>query len=130
MRVTTGTEYSRPWRIQLACVRQREYAGIVRAELMLLPQRGHERGEAFVQPQVRPVLAGDQIAEPLVRQLVRKQPVGLLQALARQHRILQVARGQRGSADVFHPAYHELVHHGLVVLVPRDNHAQPVGKIV
>ena len=36
-------------------------------------------GEAFVQPQVRPIFARDQIAEPLVRQLMRDQALAVVQ---------------------------------------------------
>ena len=96
---------------------------------MLVPERRLNVANPSLSQSVRPVLARDQVAEPLVRQFVREQPVGLLHALARQYRILQVARGQRGSADVFHAAHHELIHHGLVVLVPRIQNAQAVGKV-
>ena len=54
--------------------------GVVRAVLVLFPKRGHEGGESFVEPEIRPILAGDQIAEPLVAHFVGDQAVGAFQA--------------------------------------------------
>ena len=70
--------------------------GVVRAVLVLLPELRHKCGESFVQPEVGPVLARHQIAEPLVPHLVRDQPVGAFQALARQKRD---AAGRASSAS-------------------------------
>ena len=39
------------------------------------PDGFEKRGEAFVQPDVAPVFAGDEIAEPLVGEFVRDQVV-------------------------------------------------------
>ena len=43
--------------------------GVAAARVLLVGGR-HERREAFVQPEVRPLAVGDEIAPPLVRQLV------------------------------------------------------------
>ncbi len=102
--------------------------GVVRAVLVLFPKRGHEGGKSFVEPKIRPILAGDQIAEPLMAHFVGDQAVGAFQAFARQGRMEQAARGERGGADVFHSAERELVHGRLIVLIPGIGHAQPVGE--
>ena len=44
--------------------------GVVWAILMLFPKRRHEGGESFVEPKIRPILAGGQIAEPLMAHFV------------------------------------------------------------
>ena len=49
----------------------------VLALILLGEESGEVGGEAFVEPDVRPVLAGQVVAEPLVRQLVRNQAVGV-----------------------------------------------------
>ena len=41
----------------------------------------------------------------------------------------QAARRQRRGADVFHSAFHELVHHRLIVFGPGVGHAEAIGKI-
>src|SRR6185436_12842692 len=43
---------------------------LVLAELLLAPHVLHERGEALVQPALRPVATRDVVTEPLVRELV------------------------------------------------------------
>ena len=47
-----------------------------RPSIVLRGQQREIGGEAFAQPGVVPVLLGDRIAEPLVRDLVRHQPEG------------------------------------------------------
>ena len=44
---------------------------------MLGEKSGEVGGEPLVEPDVRPVLAGQEVAEPLVGQLVRDQAVGV-----------------------------------------------------
>ena len=44
---------------------------------MLGEERVEVRGEPLVEPEVGPVVAGQEVAEPLVRQLVRHQAVGV-----------------------------------------------------
>ncbi len=102
--------------------------GIVGAILVLFPQCGHEGGEPFVEPQVRPILAGDQIAEPLMAHLMRDQPVSAFQALAGELRVQQATSGKRGRAHVFHSADSELIDGGLVIFIPGVREAQAFGK--
>ena len=45
--------------------------GIIRAVVLLDPVVLEESGEAFVEPEIGPILARDQIAEPLMSQFVR-----------------------------------------------------------
>src|SRR6266849_9302334 len=49
--------------------------GLILAEVRFVPYHFQKRCEAFVEPDVAPILAGDEIAEPLVTQLVRDQVV-------------------------------------------------------
>ena len=85
------------------------------AVLVLEPEVGEEGGEALVQPDVRPGARGQQVAPPLVGQLVGHQafaaPVG--------GGVFGVQRigEERGGADVLHPAPEELFHRGLGVLL-------------
>src|SRR5690242_17465446 len=58
---------------------------VIGAVLMLLPKRSHKRGETFVEPQIRPVLGGYQIAEPLMTHLMRDQTISAFQAFVCQH---------------------------------------------
>ena len=64
---------------------------------------------------MRPVLAGQVIAEPLVRQLVRHQAVGI--ALESGDLVDEHAVGHRRRRDVFHSAGDEVGHAYLGVLV-------------
>ena len=50
--------------------------GLVCAIVLLGPVMLEISSKAFVQPQVRPILCGYQVAEPLVRQLVRLHQIG------------------------------------------------------
>src|SRR5438445_12162856 len=49
--------------------------GLVLAEMRLGPNGLQERGEALIEPDVAPIFAGDEIAEPLVAESVRDQVV-------------------------------------------------------
>ena len=73
-----------------------------------------------------PVLAGDEVAEPLVRQLVSHQPL----AAADVFRLIAEQRGgvERGLTGVFHAAPVEVLHANLVVLRPRIRHADFLFK--
>src|SRR6185436_15445927 len=56
--------------------RQRHLAVVgLAAPAFLLPGRGHERREAFVEPEVGPAAAGEEVAPPLMRELVGDRPV-------------------------------------------------------
>ena len=56
---------------------------------MLGEERVKVGGKALVEPDVRPILAGQEIAEPLMRELVRDQAVGV--ALERGDLVVQGA---------------------------------------
>ena len=84
------------------------------------------RGKSLVEPDMAPVLAGDEVAEPLVRQLVSHQPL----AAADVFRLIAEQRGgvERGLTGVFHAAPVEVLHANLVVLRPRIRHADFLFK--
>ena len=75
----------------------------VLAAVVLGEERVEVGGEALVEPEVRPVLAGQEVAEPLVRQLVRtrgrrsRAPGSAISSCS-------AAVGHRGGRDVLHPA--------------------------
>src|SRR6266480_3060127 len=48
---------------------------LILAEARFGPYRFQERGEAFVEPDIAPILAGDKIAEPLVTALFQRRVV-------------------------------------------------------
>ena len=90
---------------------------LVLAQVVLGEEGVEVGGEPFVEPDVRPVLAGEQVAKPLVGQLVSDQAVlvpfqGL--DLVEQGRV-----GHRGGRSVFH-ASAELGKTDLGVLADRD----------
>ena len=78
-------------------------------------------GESLVEPELAPVLAGDEVAEPLVRQLMRHQSLtaaDVFRLTAEQRRGVE-----RADAGVLHTAPVEVLHGHLVVLGPRIRHA-------
>ena len=85
-------------------------------------------GESLVEPELAPVLAGDEVAEPLVCQLVSHQSL----AAADVFRLAAEKRGgvERGLAGVFHTAPVEVLHGDLIVLGPRVGHADFLLKIL
>ena len=89
----------------------------VTAQSVLCPQRFAVRGKAFVEPQVRPVFARDEIAPPLMSQFVSDQPVG--SAVDDGAFVVQSSVVKRRRAGVLHPAERELLDDDLRVLVPR-----------
>src|ERR1700691_6455651 len=50
---------------------------LVGPEILLAPQRLEVSREALVEPRVRPIAAGQQVAPPLMRELVRDQRIAL-----------------------------------------------------
>src|SRR5271156_1645897 len=66
---------------------------LVGAEIFLAPQRLEVRCEALVEPRMRPVAAGQQVAPPLMRQLVRDQRIAL--EIEMRARVMQSAVGLR-----------------------------------
>ena len=112
------------------CVRRREDALRLFPHLeqhriapvaLLLVERGVVRRKAFVQPQVRPVAARHQIAEPLVRRLVRVEPVQRAELLGVI--LKKQARRLKRAARVLHSARGEIEAIHLVVFVPCKGHA-------
>ena len=85
-------------------------------------------GESLVEPKLAPVLAGDEVAEPLVRQFVRHQPLAapdVFRLAAEQGRGVECA-----DAGVLHASPVEILHGDLVVLGPRIRHADFRLKIL
>ena len=98
----------------------------VRSVLMPFVQRVVIRREAFVQPQVRPILAGDQIAKPLVGYFVRNQALAAAQRLGFNR--MERAVVQYRQRCVFHSAPTEIIHADLIILCPRVRHADLAFK--
>ena len=92
---------------------------------MFIPQRFEVAGEAFVEPQVRPVAAGDEVAEPLVGKLVSDQAVGA--AIKPGVLIKQRCFAEGRRAGVLH-ATAEIVAADLGVLLPRVLHSKLVRE--
>ena len=79
------------------------------------------RGETFVEPDVAPILARDEVAEPLVRHLVRNQAFAVANVLrcVGKKRVV----GQRRATGVLHAAGHKIIHANLIILRPGIRHA-------
>ena len=94
--------------------------------MMLDVEQIVEAREALVQPEMAPVLAGEQIAEPLVREFVRDEALAATEIFkrGRKHRVVV----QRGERNVFHAAPVKILDANLVVLVPRIRHANLLLK--
>ena len=84
---------------------------LIVAEIGLAPDAFEEGREALVEPRVRPIAAGDQIAEPLVREFVRDERIareiemgdGVVQrpvCLRGGRRILHAAEDEVGNGDL------------------------------
>ena len=108
----------------------------VSAVALFHPQRGSVGGPTFVQPNVRPASARDQITGPLMAQLMTNESVKVL-LIARgciQHR----RRLHGGGAGVLHAARTEIANHQLVVPRPRillakdalKQHHHPIGALI
>jgi hypothetical protein len=66
-----------------------------------------EGREALVEPRVRPVAAGHEVAEPLVRELVGDEVVG--GGVEGGARVDEAALGERAGGGVLHAAEGEVV---------------------
>src|SRR5712671_3475003 len=75
---------------------------LVGAEILLAPERLEVSCEALVQPCVRPVAAGQQVAPPLMREFVRDQRIAF--EIQMRTRVVQRIRGLRCGGSIFHPA--------------------------
>ena len=94
-------------------VRQQLHVRLVAPFGVFAPDVLEVGGETLVQPGLGPLPAGEQIAPPLVGQLVRDQPIDVVvqgRALVQQHLI-----GQGGGAGVLHAAEDEIGHGDLAV---------------
>ena len=86
---------------------------LVVSEVRFAEHRLEVRGEAFVEPCVRPIAAREQIAEPLMRQLVRNERIA--REIQVRAFVVQRAFGLRGRRGVFHAAEDEVRHGDLRV---------------
>src|SRR5437867_9723133 len=90
---------------------------LVPAQVVLFVKIGKEGGEAFIQPNVPPVLASDEVAKPLVRKLVSNEACRI-DIKARPLVVERVLR-QGSCRGVFHSTVAEVENTDLVVLRPR-----------
>ncbi len=102
--------------------------GLVAPLGVLAPDVLEVGGEPFVQPGLGPFPAGEQIAPPLVRQLVRDEAVDVV--IERGPLVEERQIGQRGGAGVLHPAEDELGHGDLAVARVRVGQADLLGEVV
>jgi len=99
---------------------------LIPPQILLGPQCGEIGGEAFIEPQFAPILAGDDVAPPLMRELVGDQVVaGNVQV---RLVVVQRAEIERGGRGVFHPSPGILVDADLRVLRPWVAVADLAGK--
>ena len=73
--------------------------------------------EAFIEPEVAPVLAGYQITKPLMRQFVGNQTLAGAKIFCVSCE--QGAIGKRCQTGVFHASGHKIIHTNLIVFIPR-----------
>jgi hypothetical protein len=93
-----------------------------------LPERGHVVGEALVKPDLVPAPAGEEVAEPLVGELIGHQPfTGEVGVLAGR---VEGPLGHGGGGDVLHAAPHVVVDRGLGVLGERVGLAGDGGEVL
>ena len=82
------------------------------------PDGFEESGEAFVEPDVGPVFAGDEVAEPLMGEFVGNEVVGVGGIFGDELGIAKGVSGVGGGAGIFHAAGDEVVDHDLRVFFP------------
>ena len=102
--------------------------GLVAALGVLAPDVLEVGREPFVQPGLGPLAAGEQVAPPLVGELVRHQAVDVVierGALVEQHQV-----GQRRRGGVLHAAEDELGDRDLAVARVGVRHADALGEEV
>src|SRR5204862_2339081 len=93
--------------------------GLVLAEMRLGPNGLQESGEALIQPNVAPIFAGDEIAVPLVAELVRDQVVLAGEIFGSELAMYEGRTGIGGSAGIFHATGDKIIDHDLRILFPR-----------
>ncbi len=89
---------------------------LVGAVLLLVPERLEVGGEPLVEPDVRPVAAREEVAPPLMGELVRDEAVRVVVEVCAL--VVERPLVQRGGGDVLHAAPAELLDRALRVLVP------------
>src|SRR6185437_13850665 len=87
----------------------------MRARIVLDPNSLHESSEAFVQPSMRPIAAGQKISEPLVRKLVRDKSIA--REIQMRSLVVKSEIGLSRSGSVFHPAENEILNCDLTVFL-------------
>ncbi len=98
--------------------------GLILAEVRFRPHRFQEGGKAFVEPDVAPVFAGNEIAEPLVAEFVRDQVVFAGEIFRSEFGMNQGIARVGGGARILHAASDEIIHHDLRVFFPGIIHAE------
>jgi hypothetical protein len=109
-------------------VAQQLHVGLVATAGVLAPHVFKVGGEAFIQPGLGPFAAGEQIAPPLVGQLVAHQ--GLDIVVEGRALVEHGLGGERGGGGVLHAAEDEVVHKDLAVAAVRVGDANPPGEEV
>ena len=99
----------------------------VATEVLLAPDVLEEGGEAFVEPALVPGAARDEIAEPLVRELVGDEIVG--RDVDRGPLVEQDVLVHRRRGRVLHPTEDEVGHDDLRVPAPRVRHAGDLAEV-
>ncbi len=102
--------------------------GLIFAEVRFRPHCFQERGKSFIEPDVAPVFAGDEIAEPLVAELVRDQVVFAGEVLQSEFGMNEGFAGVGGGARILHAAGDEIIHHDLRVFFPGIVHAECLAE--
>ena len=92
--------------------------GLVLAEMRLGPNGLQESGEALIQPDVAPIFAGDEIAEPLVAEFVRDQVVLAGEIFGSELGMNEGRAGIGRGAGIFHAARDEIIDHDLRIFFP------------
>src|SRR5260370_24568625 len=91
---------------------------LVLREMRFDPDVFHESRETFIELDVASVFARDQVAEPLVAELMRDQRVLAGCEFGREPGMLEGAARVSGSAGILHAAGDEIINHGLRVFFP------------
>ena len=102
-----------------------EHGGL--AVFVAVVEVGVVGGEAFVEPEMAPVFAGDVIAEPLMGQFVGDEFLAgtdVLGVLGKEG-----ASVEDGEGGVFHTAGGEVVHDDLVILIPGAGRLRGIRKL-
>src|SRR5213080_3285713 len=86
--------------------------------MRLGPNGLQESGEALIQPDVAPIFAGNEIAEPLMAELVRDQVVLAGEIFGSELGVNEGTAVVGRGAGIFHAASDEIIDHDLRVFFP------------